>query len=634
MEQDVDLKSYLAKKQADAPAPSDDVDLKKYLEKKSDRPSAPLPEQSYLQKGLGYLGEKYDSYVTAPARAGVSKLQDGDVPGSVAAWWDQVGKDPKTAPTGKDIALKMGMSDEKINKPAWLEQYESKVQEQSPEYFQNLKAQYPNVGEKGKLGGSPADLGGQFYNAAIDPALLTPGKVFKGLASGAGKVGEGLVNATKGLEETKLGTNMLEASPQMFEHTPKANVEEIKAAAGRLGVEPTPGMLTSNKNLQKMENVLSKSPTVAGHLTQKKYTPIFKAIDESIAKIGDVSSLTPSEAGNEAKRQLMGKIAERLDPLRASYENIRESTRAAPIDEKMAGQAAERLSKQPIAKGVGTEGNQIISKYSKMLSEARDAETVQNIISDAKGALREARGPAKIALAKSIDQGEKLLRRGLLTSATSGAGQAGKLQAKGLINQIKDTNKGFRELSQELGAATDSTSVRSTSPSDILNQVDSLRPEKFGSDLFDVKNIESLKALQKLSPETFEVARQQRLSHLLESATVKGQISPQRLITAVKKIPKDVQQLLFSKGVPENIKDIETMLNATPDLVNPSGTSTAMSWAHTFDPRNIPQQGSDYLKYRKLQNQSLVPSIPAAPVSKGILRAGKLGQVSGDQNAK
>lgn len=608
-----DPDKYLASKEFDPDA---------YLEAKA----PPIPAQKgLLGRVLDSAGETYDKYVTAPARAGVSKLQEGDIPGSVEAWWNQVGEDQKKAPSGRDLAVKAGADESKYKTPEWLKEYDEKLKKEAPEYYEELKSKHPNVGEETMSGGN-ADLYGAGLNIAVDPAALLPTKALGLLGKGAKAAGRGIVGATKGLEEAKLGTNVLESAPQMFEHTPKPNAEEIKAASGRLGVEPTPGMLTSNKNLQTMENVLSKSPTIPGFLTQKQYTPIYEGIENSLKKVGDVSPMTPNEVGSETKRQLMGKIAERLDPLKTSYEDISKSTNVAPISETMAQKSANRLMKQEIAKGTGTEANQIVNKYSQMFAEARDAKTVQNIISDAKTARRTAMGPAKVALSKTIDAGEKLLRRGLITSATEGAGAAGKVQAKGLIKQIKDTNKGFRELSQELGAATDSTGVRASSPGDVLNQIDSLNAEKLGADLFDVGNVDSLRALQKFSPEAFDVARQQRVSKLLEAATVKGKLSPQKFITAVKKIPRDAQALLFKEGIPETLKDVETILNSVPELVNTSGTTTAKAWMNAFDPRNLPQQGSDYLKYRAIQGKGLIPKPPAGKISKGLLRTGKLGQ--------
>ncbi len=606
----------------DAYLASKAFDPDKYLAAKTLPPAA---QKGLIGKALDSIGETYDKYVSAPARAGVSKLQDGEPLDSVGAWWDQIGKDPKTAPSGRDLAVKAGADESKYKTPEWLKEYYNKVKQSDPKYYDELKSKHPYVGEE-TMGGGNADLYGAGLNIAVDPVAMLPTKVAGLLGKGAKAVGTGIVDATKGLEETKLGTNALESSPQMFEHTPKPNVEEIKAASERLGIKPTTGMLSSNKNLQTMENVLSKSPTVPGFMTQKQYSPIYEGIENSLKKVGDVSPMTPNEVGTATKRELMGKIAERLDPLKQSYEDISKSTSVAPINEKMAQKASQRLMSQEIAKGTGTEANQIVSKYSEMLSGARDAKTVQNIISDAKTARRTAMGPAKIALSKSIDAGEKLLRRGLLTSATEGAGAAGKLEAKGLIKQIKDTNKGFRNLSEELGAATDSTSVRATSPGDVLNQIDSLKAEKLGADLFDVGNVDSLRALQKFSPEAFDVARQQRVGKLVEAATVKGKLSPQKFITAVKKIPRDAQGLLFKEGIPETLKDVETILNSMPELVNTSGTTTAKAWMHAFDPRNIPQQGSDYLKYRVLQGKGLVPKPPVGKISKGLIRTGKLGQ--------
>lgn len=50
--------------------------------------------------------EAMDAALGAPARIAISKLQQGDIPGAISEGVQQFGKDPKTAPTGYDIASK------------------------------------------------------------------------------------------------------------------------------------------------------------------------------------------------------------------------------------------------------------------------------------------------------------------------------------------------------------------------------------------------------------------------------------------------------------------------------------------------------------------------------------------------
>lgn len=595
---------------------------------------------------LNFIGDKYNRYVTAPARAGVASMQEGNL--GFEAWKKQLGEDPKKAPTGKDVALKAGVDDTSVGQKSksdveWEQNY-LKEHANAPD-IEDFKKSNPTFGQDIKYG-SKADAAGGFLNMAIDPTLpLMSGKV-TGLLGRAGRVAETAGNliskGTQGLEESKTPLSIggpksaAEVTPGMYEHTPASNADQIKASANRLGVEPTPGMTTSNPNVKVLENTLGKNPTIAGNMTRQQYAPINSAISENLKGVGEVSPITPNEAGQQMQTGLMGKIAERLDPLKASYEDIRNSTRGAPVNEADASRISSRLSASDFNKVPGTDAQAVIGKYSKMLNDAKDVQSVGLISSQAKQELRAAQATGNTvvqpALNQAIDAAEKLQRRGMLRAGAEGAGEEGVAQAKNLLGQIKDTNKGFRQLSQDVGAATNTLPTRASSPGDVLNQVDRLTPEVLSKNMFNVNDVNSLKALKNFSPETFEVARQQRVSQLLQQYTTKGKLNTGSFLKAVSKIPSDAQELLFPQGVPSKIKDAETLFNSIPENFNTSNTASGEAWKYAIDPRNIPQQISDYGKYRLLQNKGLIPTPPVTPISKGLMRAGKAGQVQMPEN--
>lgn len=65
-------------------------------------------------KNVIKAGEIYDSYTGAPVRAGIMSAVEGKNP--LTAAYDQLGSDSSTAPTGKDIAKKLGVSTDSLNK--------------------------------------------------------------------------------------------------------------------------------------------------------------------------------------------------------------------------------------------------------------------------------------------------------------------------------------------------------------------------------------------------------------------------------------------------------------------------------------------------------------------------------------
>lgn len=62
-----------------------------------------------ILNGVSKVGETYDRFVSAPPRSALGAMLNGQNP--IAAYTNQFGKDPKLAPTGKEIAGRIGFPD-------------------------------------------------------------------------------------------------------------------------------------------------------------------------------------------------------------------------------------------------------------------------------------------------------------------------------------------------------------------------------------------------------------------------------------------------------------------------------------------------------------------------------------------
>jgi hypothetical protein len=414
---------------------------------------------------------------------------------------------------------------------------------------------------------------------------------------------------------------LLELSEEMFANTPKPNADEISSAAGRLGTEPTPGMLTSNKNLQNIEQVLSERPTIAGELVRRRYSPLKQAMQSTAEEIGSNTAISPNEYGAEAQKALMSKIGEQLDPLKTSFNEIAQSTSRAPIDSESAQRAASGLLKSSISKGEGLPANEIMKKYAGMLEQAKDAETVQNIVSAAKQSARDLRGtPEGIAAQKAASSGERLLRRGLLKAGKSGAGETGVEEAKGLIQQIRQTKSGYRDLTKQIDSSLGQLKLGTSSPGEVIRRLDEMPSEKVAERLFNAKNVDAINNLKSYSPEAFEAVRQNRLNQIVEKSLSKGKVDPSKLLRNMKGLPKEVKELLVGSENVSKLKDVETLTNSLPDIVGPSGTPRGLAW-HNFDPRSIGTELSDALKLRALRTGTLPTTARAIQKSAGFLQS-------------
>ncbi len=126
-----------------------------------------------LLDGAVAVGQKIDSYTSAPVRAAAGALLDGDTIGAAGkAAYDNFGGDPSQVPTGNELMEKAGVSDEPL--PGWMK----------PGPLKALTLAKPDL--------SAVDVGGAAADMALDASNLIPGELIgKGIAkslSFAGKV--------------------------------------------------------------------------------------------------------------------------------------------------------------------------------------------------------------------------------------------------------------------------------------------------------------------------------------------------------------------------------------------------------------------------------------------------------------
>lgn len=139
------------------------------------------PQQNSLFEStletLGAAGNAIDSYTGAPVRQFVGTLADGEGLGqALSNTFNQVGEDPLNAPTGKEIVMKMGVSDE-TSRP-----------------YRSARDGFTTKANEGNLL-SEADLLGFGADMLLDVTNLLP---FVGVAGQAAKKGVKGATALKG----------------------------------------------------------------------------------------------------------------------------------------------------------------------------------------------------------------------------------------------------------------------------------------------------------------------------------------------------------------------------------------------------------------------------------------------------
>lgn len=199
---------------------------------------------SGIMDAIAAFGNAVDSYTGAPARAAIGAAQEGKNP--ITAGWNQIGADPKTAPTGKDIAKRAGLStDETIPIGGRTEMQRMMGIDEDEAVGPAMKV-------------SPAGVAGLGIDLAADPTnLIGSGLVSKGLSKlapivkGGGKAAAELTvqgaKALPGAKAIAVGAevakdsvvNTASALKKLVNPLQAADHKELLAIADRAGIDRT-----------------------------------------------------------------------------------------------------------------------------------------------------------------------------------------------------------------------------------------------------------------------------------------------------------------------------------------------------------------------------------------------------------
>lgn len=387
---------------------------------------------------------------------------------------------------------------------------------------------------------------------------------------------------------------------------------EIRAATERIaGVEPTPGMLTANENLQNIESVLRQTPTVAGEKVRRSYDPIRKGLQQSSEELVGAPSLSPFAAGEEFKAGLTQKIQEKVKPLSSQFEEIRASAKHIKPSQESLHRSANRLLKQDLAEFKDLPQGQAIRKYADMIRNAKSLDSLKQLRSSVGDELSKAMdaGDGQLAMALGKVKGaiQRLERREILKSAieASPTRKQGEAAAKELINEIKEVNKGWRALMSELETIAKAGGIKKiSSPKHLARIIEDMPSEKIAERFFNTKNFKGLRDIKTHLPEEFEVLRQNKLGMIAQKSMTKGELDPVKLVRNLKAIGPEARQLLFGQRGEQMLSDMETVLNAMPSKVGASDTPRGMAWfSSVLNPTQWGAEAQSAYSYMRLKGK-------------------------------
>lgn len=359
----------------------------------------------------------------------------------------------------------------------------------------------------------------------------------------------------------------------------KAGSEVLQEAGERIGVQPTRGMLTGEPVVQKIESGLAQTPTGAGQQVAEQLQNVqtgMKNAGEEVLTAGKTPE-TVQQMAQSAKEQVMGSIKKSIEPAAEIYRKIEGEARAIGVAEVSRKRISNNIRNVPYAKIKGSAESSFANQIADNLENVKSLEELRNLRSYVGKQL----GDPNISSTMKETAGElygrlgKLEQNSITRAALDAAAnpQHGRSVAKAMIGEIKQANKIYSQVSNELKEIAASTGMgKVNNYGDFIRKMEALPDEKFVSKLFTPGNVKNLKAVQKQFPEAFEVMRKSHLADLYNKSVTKGEVSIPKLIQNSRKLSKEAKELIFGPKADQTLKDIETVYNATYQKVGPSGT--------------------------------------------------------------
>lgn len=301
--------------------------------------------------------------------------------------------------------------------------------------------------------------------------------------------------------------------------------------------------------------------------------------------------MTAFEAGEKAKEAFVTKIEELNANVESHYDKISNDREAILTSENERKKGYDKLF-QIGQEEFGTDSPQydLFKHYGERFLARDSIAKLDQLRTELFSEIRAARNFANPNLEKARALGE--IRDFIGNFQDQQIGRAAKdlhinagvpeaqAQAAGdtLIKDTQAARKVYRDFIGTIGEIVGAAKLgKAHSYGQILEVLDKVPAAKLADKLFDVKNIEALRYIQKEFPGVIEPIIQAKKTSILEAASKTGELKHNNILNQVNSLPKEVKDMMFTKDEMNIINATGKILRESGKRLNPSGT--AGTWA-------------------------------------------------------
>lgn len=405
--------------------------------------------------------------------------------------------------------------------------------------------------------------------------------------------------------------------------------DAIMAAAERLGITPTGGMVSDSMGARGLESSLSQSPSLAGMAVRSEVDPVKKGLQNAAEDVlGSGSDESAYEAGGNATKNLIGSLGEKYNNVQQAYEPFNsELPKMVPsleskalLADQVAGAGKGNLSLSSDVEGFG---NKVANKVIDSNSLGDIEELRKQVSQSLNTAYRNGDYNAIDGISKIEDhlnnfrdsQFEKLASESGPTT-----GGEGTKMGQTMVGQYKEAQGTYKDLMGQIKDVAPSLGIRAQNPKGFIDALNNIPEEKLATTLANPKYVKSAQVIQENFPDTFEQIKNYQIGQIADKSVVNGEIDPAKLVRETKKLSPEFKKMIFGDKA-SKLSDMETIINSFPSKMGPSGTPQGELFNQSWNPGLQATEGMRYGQYKTLTN----PTVQGLLTPNNIQTAGKTG---------
>ena len=388
----------------------------------------------------------------------------------------------------------------------------------------------------------------------------------------------------------------------------KPTAEEVAAAAARMGVKPTAGMLSDNYVPRALENSLSQSPSIPGYLIRNEQAPVHKGISDTVnGLLNDATSLSHAEGGRQMRNEVIAKMNEDYAPIQMAYDEAKQSTQHIPLNPQSQTRIANSIRNLESAQILPNSSEaKLANNFADATENVKNVDQIKMLRSKAMEIMRDPNASAgeKTVAADVRDRLDRFHNNSIMRGAIAVARDPEQGQEIGsqLVADVKGAGKAYKQYMQDMGTFNRGSGLAKTTDktAQTLNKISNTPPEDMGDALFQTGDSEFLNFLKDKQPRAYALAKQQKLADIAAKSTApNGEVSAPKFLQSIKSLGPEAREHLFGDGANDKLKDLQTVMQSIPGKVGGSDTPRGMEFHGLLNPL---QQIRDVGRYGLLKN--------------------------------